>query len=343
MNMNNPEIVPFEVLAKELLRRCMADEEPEELRRWLSDAVAKMGVSDDNSLLSWDESFGFVDMMLAEYEAKAKIPKSEQKILSWPWESWAKHIDPLDPGMLGLVTAPDGQGKTMFAECIAEHWAKQKNKIVFVHYELNWKLMMLRRTARHTYITVREMKDGKLTQAQKDLIATKQREMRTWEGNISYLHSPGWTMEKTTAELSKLVADGKCDAVVIDYLEKAASSNRQLRMFGSQHYMREADNVEQLKIFSERTEVPIFMVAQMSKDGKKSKTEDMDRTGIRGAGEKSDKANLVVLLKRDKTDTGYSNIVDVAVDKNTMGATARFQQMMRPEYFQVSDIDYGKR
>lgn len=333
----NPEIAQFEALAKELLRRCLAEEEPEDIRAWLISFLNRMGGADANAVLTWPESFDLVDSILQQYEVMASTPESERKLLSWPWDSWRRLIDPLEDGMLGVITAPDGQGKTIYGETIAEHWAKTKNRVIFVHYELNRKLMMLRRTARHASITVRELKAGRLTQAQKRTIHDIRDELISWDGYITYLHTPGWTMERTTAELNRLHNEQQCDVVVLDYLEKANASSRQLKMFGSNLFQREADNVEQLKIFSESTGVPVLMIAQMSKEGKGKEFDKIDRTGMRGAGEKSDKANLVVMLKRDRIDEGYSNTVDVLVDKNTMGSTGTFRQIMQPEFFRVGD------
>jgi replicative DNA helicase len=338
----NPEIVQFEMVGKELLRRCMAEEEPEDLRKWLADTVARLGSGDADAVLTWEASFDLVDAMIAEYERIANTPEHERKLLSWPWQSWRNLIDPLEEGMLGVITAPDGQGKTIYAESIAEYWAEHKNRVVFVHYELNRKLMMIRRTARHTSITAREMKSGTLTAAQKAKIRETRPRLLSWDGFISYVHTPGWTMEKTTAELGQLHKDGLCDVVVLDYLEKVAASSRQLKMFGSNVNQREADNVEQLKNFAESTGIPVLMITQMNKEGKESAYNKMDRNDIRGAGEKSDKANLVVLLKRERTDEGYSNTVNGMVDKNTMGGTGPFVQIMQPEYYRVGDIAQGR-
>lgn len=337
----NPEIMQYEALAKELMRRCMAEEEPEDLRKWLSDTLARMGgAANADALMTWPESFDFTDSLLVEYERIAQMPERERKLLTWPWESWRQLIDPLEDGMLGVITAPDGQGKTIYGESIAEHWAAHKNKVVFVHYELNRKLMMLRRLARHTFITTHDLKSGRLTAAQKEKVTAVRPLLTAWDGCISYMHTPGWTMERTCAELTKLRAAGECDVVVLDYLEKVAASKRQLQMFGSNNYQREADNVEQLKNFSEESGAPVLMIAQMSKAGKNEDYKKMDRSDIRGAGEKSDKANLVILLRRDKDDVGnYSNTVNGTVDKNTMGATGMFTQIMTPEYFRVGDPD----
>jgi hypothetical protein len=65
----------------------------------------------------------------------------------------------------------------------------------------------------------------------------------------------------------------------------------------------------------------------------------LDRSNMRGAGEKSEKANLVVLLNRKREVDGYSNEVDVLIDKNTMGPSGmQFKQLMIPEYFDVRDL-----
>ena len=146
-------------------------------------------------------------------------------------------------------------------------------------------------------------------------------------------------MERTIAELRSLQADGRCDVAVIDYLEKASPSARQVKLFGSNVWQREADNVEQLKVFAESTDVPVIMVAQMKKSGKDESWQKMDRNDMGGSGDKSNKANLVVLVRRDRDANGsYSNTVHVQIDKNTMGATGAFDQWMQPEYFRLSDI-----
>lgn len=231
---------------------------------------------------------------------------------------------------------------TIYAECLAEHWARKKNHVVFVHYELNRALMLDRRTARHTGIPRRVLKSGQMTQEQRQRVAQIRPRLLAWDGYITYLHTPGWTMEKTVQELRRLKTQGECDVVVLDYLEKTAASRRQLQMFGTNPFQREADNVEQLKNFAESTETPALMLAQMSKAGKSTSFTNLDRTDMRGAGEKSEKANVVVLLHREKESDGsgeYSPLVSVRVDKNTVGATGNFVQYMHPELFSVHDVE----
>ncbi len=338
--MSNAELVPFEMLAKEMLRRCYAEEDPTMMRQWLQDQLSRMGGgAEESSVLTWEESFDYYEDLQSQRERDAEIPMSERRILNWPWKSWNKLIDPLEPGLLAVISAPDGTGKTILAESVAEHWARHKSQVVFVHYELNRALMMDRRAARHTSITRRDLKSGKLTLEQKHRIADIRPRLLAWDGGITYLHTPGWTMERTIEQLRKLKSEGKCDVVVLDYLEKNAASRRQLQLFGKDMNQREADNVEQLKNFAESTETPSLMLTQFSKSGKSAGFESIDRTDIRGAGEKTEKANIVILMHREKVADGYSNTVNVRVDKNTVGSTGTFQQMMEPEYFRLGDIE----
>jgi len=338
----NVELVQYDVLARELIQRVTAEMEPSEIHEWLKRQVARLGGGDESAALAWVESFDWYDALLAKRDALALLPVSERRQVDWPWPSWNNLIDPLEPGMLASVAAPDGQGKTIVVECLAEHWASRRLKVVFVHYELNRALMMDRRTARHTSILVRTLKSGTMTHEQREAVRQVRPRLLAWEGEITYLHTPGWTMERTVQELSKLHADGRCDVVVIDYLEKAAPSARQVALYGQQVWMRQADDVERLKNFAESNEVPVVMVAQMKKSGKDETWQRMDRNDIGGSGAKSDKANLVVILKRDREEDGsYSHTVHVQVDKNTMGATGAFDQYMQPEYFRLADIYQG--
>lgn len=342
MTIENVELLQYDTLAREIIQRTTSLVEPAEIHAWLLRRLAMLGTGDTDAALSWPDSFDYYEELLAKREAMALLPVEQRRLLDWPWPSWNRIIDPMDMGMLASITAPDGQGKTIVVECLAEHWASRKHNVVFVHYELNRALMMDRRMSRHTSLPVRALRSGMLTDDQWRLVHEVKPRLLSWDGGITYLHTPGWTMEQTTAELRKLHAEGLCDVAVVDYLEKVAPSTRQLKMFGANVWQREADNVEQLKVFAESAEIPVVMVAQMNKAGKGASYGQMDRSDMTGSADKSNKANLVILLKRDREEDGnYSNTVHVQVDKNTMGATGAFDQYMQPEYFRLADIYQG--
>jgi len=188
---------------------------------------------------------------------------------------------------------------------------------------------------RHSGITRRILKSGELTGQQKIDIQRANERLRQWPGSITYVHTPGWTMERVMGEVSSLVAEDLCDVFVIDYLEKAAASNNQLKSLGNNIFAREADNVEIVKRTAEILDRPALLLAQLSKMGKQQSFNNLDRTAIRGAGEKTERANIVILLYKETSD---SQIVQIRIDKNTMGACGSFEQFMDGSKFLVADI-----
>lgn len=354
MSYGTPDHQPYIAFAQEIMRRAYAEEDIPELNRWLTVQTAQLGGQGqhNDAILTWEQSFEYTRQMLEKFERDAALSESERQTLDWCWDSWNAMIDAFEPGMLCTLFAGDGMGKTILAECLGEHWSRRGKRVVFLHYELNRSLMMLRRLARHTGLTTRQLR-GQRTPEQRQLIALVEPKLKAWDGGISYVHTPGWSMAQTVQQLVALKGEGKCDVVITDYIEKVAADRRQVQLFGSNIYQREADNVEQLKNFAESSETPVLMLAQATKEGKgKHHVEDMGRGDMRGAGEKSEKANIVIKIHRDRIadgerdingdwvihPNGYSRKVTVLVDKQTLGATGSFEQFMEPQYFRLHDI-----
>ena len=326
----------YAALANEIFSRVYSDTSQEEMHHWLSRQVAKLAVTkDDDAVLQWLDSFEVYQQILDKRQAMAALPENERRLFTWPWATWNRIIDPLEPGLLAILAAGDGMGKTIYAENIAEHWAKQGHKILFAHFELNRAVMLDRRAARHTGIQRRTLKGGVFTTQQADKIAHMSNDLPSWAGGITYLHCPGWSIEQVTNEAKRMQEDGLCDALIIDYLEKAGWSGHQVKLYRGNTFQKEASDVETVKNFSEQTEIPTFMLAQMNKGGKVKDFEDLNRTDMRGAGEKSEKANVVILLHRENAE---SPVIRVRIDKNTLGATGSFKQYLHGASFSVGDI-----
>ena len=334
---DDPRHEAFLELARQLNQRVFAQEAPENIYDWLSGSLGKFRPPDNsNAIMDWKASFELYDAEIARRIALAQLPESERKQFDWPWHSWNTLIDPIEAGILVLLAGPDGSGKTTFAECIAEYWARRGQKVVFVHFELSKIIMLDRRAARHTAIARRQLKlAGELTTKDLADIERHKAELLKWPGEVTYLHTPGKSMELVIRELVALKDAGQCDVAIFDYLEKAAPSAAQLKAFGSNHFQREANDVELVKTFSESHGVPALMLSQFNKAGKQSSFGDLSRSDIRGAGEKTEKANVVVLLQPDKTVPG---VINVKLDKNTLGPHGTFSQWFDGPRFQVADM-----
>lgn len=336
-NMADPDLEAYLVLAQETMRRVYAEDSPDHINSWMRAQLDRLsGSKDASARLLWEDSFELYDQIMAQRLEESELPESERRLLSWPWASWRRLLDPLEPGLLAVLAAGDGGGKSLYAENIAEHWARQGRLVVFLHFELNRTIMLDRRAVRATGIPRRTLRFGRLTETEQALLDRAKSDMRGWRGGITYVHTPGWTVERALAEVRSLVTEGLCDVFVVDYLEKAGMSQRQGRQLGSNIFAREADDVEQIKTFSENAEIPALLLAQLNKAGKGQDFEDLDRTAIRGAGEKTERANVVIMLHRETLE---SRIVQVRIDKNTLGPPGSFRQYMCTERFFVSDVE----
>jgi replicative DNA helicase len=325
-------------IALELHRRAFAQEAPELIYDWLVNRITKLQPDTAGKLSTfWEESFTLYDQEIKRRIEISKLPEAERNIFNFPWSSWNNLIDPAEGGLLIILSGPDGAGKTTYAECIAEHWARRGQHVVFVHFELSKVIMFDRRAVRHTAIARRRLKlAGDLSPEDLYQLEKMKTRLLQWSGGITYLHTPGKSIELVLRELDNCKAEGLCDAVIVDYLEKSSASAAQLKQYGSNVYAREAADVELLKSWSEINDVPTMALSQFNKAGKHSSFEDLDRTMIRGAGEKTEKANVVVMLQPDKKKP---NCVNVLVDKNTLGAKGNFQQYFDAANYSVGDFN----
>lgn len=333
-------------LAQKLAEQAYDDKaDPNQTDSWLKQELLN-AAPPPKSLMTWEDSFDLHAQLRNEYQK----PEHKAALDRWafPWRSWNNLIDPPEPGLLITLAAADSVGKTTVAECVSEYWSRKGNAVIYVHFELNRRVMLDRRLSRNASVPRRDIITNNLTPPQRHAIEQAERYMMQWPGRIEYLHTPGWTMENVINEVhittKKLRSDGFDDiAVIVDYVDKAAPSPRQVKLYGTNDVARDANNTTQLKDFGEGEGVRTVMLSQFRKEGKDIKFEALTREQIRGGGQKTEFANVVVLLHKDRGEDGqYTPALGVVVDKNTLGKTGRFWQRTT-DCFNVFDIDTGNR
>lgn len=273
----------------------------------------------------------------------------------WPWATWNRLIRPLQPGFVGIIAAPDGMGKTTYLEEIAEYWASRGIHVFYVHLEDDEQYKFDRRLARHSKIPFETIQDGLFTAEELEVYQATRNRLEAWAGYLHYLDAAGQSMTTIVQELEAKVAEGTCQAVVFDYLDKVQPSRGQSSLYGGNTWERQADDMEQLKTFVTRQKI----VAMTATQGNKSMQGDgtQTRRAIQGSGQKSQKAQLVIILQRelvgDEPLVGqngrvlaqpgeYSPIVKVRVDKQNIGKTGDFRQYVFGEFFTVRDIEVNR-
>lgn len=321
----------------------------DELLAWAEEQLQQIGNHRDAAaMLLGDDTPAYHDRAIAE--AVANAARGEPDRFPWPsaWYTWQRHIMPLDAGEVGLIAAGTGMGKSAYLENIAESWAMAGRQVVLVHFEDNHRYKLNRRLSRHSGIPITNLKRGTVTQDDMDRRRRAESNMAAWSPRLHYLHTADWSMSQVCRELRTWVDAGRCDAVVLDYLDKAQADERQRKTFGANVYERQADDMERIKSFAEKHEIAAMTATQGNKqiDGVARAT----RQHIMGSGQKSHKAQLVLVLNRDIVDGSdaaalgvspgsYSPIVTVRIDKQNQGETLEFRQRLDGPRFRIFDLE----
>lgn len=269
----------------------------------------------------------------------------------WPWVSWNTRIRPLQVGFVGVVAAADGMGKTTYLEEIAEYWASKGIHVVYVHLEDNRQYKFDRRLARHAKVDIAKIQDGDFDEEEGRRILEAEARLERWAGYLHYYDAAGESMATIVRELETRVDEGICQAVIIDYIDKAQPSRGQIQVYGANSWERQANDMEQLKVFTTKRRIASLTATQGNKSMQREGLQT--RQAIQGSGQKSQKAQLVIILTREMVgeeglrdsdgnllaEPGeYSPIVRVRIDKQNIGKTGELRQFLLGRYFTVRDI-----
>ena len=281
-------------------------------------------------VVTWHESIDRFEALLNERERRAGLPPEQRKIVNFPWEIWNKYILALTPGTGLMVAAPPNTGKTIFLEEIAEHQARSGLQVAFFQFELDEEDMGERRTSRWTGVH-RPVLQGQMSEAYREHIRDTGTALKGWNGGVNYVYCPGWTAEKLTAEALAMCNAGLCDVLIIDYHQKIQPTEGQKRFYRDE-YKVEANNMEIIKTFAQRQRIPYIVASQMTKEAHDLNIKEVSNRSIRGAGELSEKVNIVLIALPEVVDGRYTGIVNVKITKNKGPKLMFRQRMIGPLY-----------
>ena len=280
------------------------------------------------------------------------------KVFRWPkkWATWEKFVRYMRPGLVGLLGAADGVGKSSYLEEIAESWALQGHKVVLVHLEDDHQYKLDRRLARHSGVPLDVIESGVFTEEQQMMISDAEEQISRFASNLHYLHMPDSSMNDIVRELKVYIAEGECDAVVLDYIDKCAPDEKQSRFYSGNPYGREGDDMRKFKAFCENKEHPVvgFSATQGNKE-MQDPTKTKTRRDIGGSAQKVYQAQLVLIITRDLVGKGgikfgddvvakegdYSPFVRVRIDKQNRGMTGEYFQLLDGPRFRIKDMPIG--
>lgn len=212
----------------------------------------------------------------------------------------------LNKSDLILLAARPGMGKTSFALNIAENVAINKGKkVAFFSLEMSKEQLVSRILSTKGQIPGQTLRLGKLSD--------KEWERLIEAGDIVskspiYIDdTPGITIPEMKAKLRRL---GKCDLVVIDYLQLMSSARR------IDNRVQEVSEITRnLKIMAKELDVPVLTLSQLSRASEQRTDHKPVLSDLRDSGSIEQDADIVLFLYRE----GYydSAEVDENQDRNS--------------------------
>lgn len=288
------------------------------------------------------------------------VKRQKRKVLDWPWKAMNEMVVPLAGGMMGFIGAADKVGKSTISEMIAEHWAKKhKAQVGYFYTEYTPHMMLSRRMTRWSGVPFEKLLHGQNWQG--DLLnAAEFREIERSEklftkdlATLHYVHASGWTMPEVIGQMHMLKAEGKLDAVIVDYLHDLHFPSYRGE---SALYTAMTEAVKALHKTLAVLDIPGLCVVRGKKEMLSAK--DLDRSLIEGGSGMIYKSQFALLMNRkrlehDGDDMAYdfdentgrrytipsgktgdlSSTINCKVDSQTAGKTGSFNLFMSGQYF----------
>ncbi len=290
----------------------------DEVSRQFFDAV---DVSAPASHLRGDND-SLTDYLANQQRIKDRMDANPDALITTGWVDLDRYLGDIEAGMLHVVVARPGVGKTIYLEGIAEHNARRGHTVALYHLELSHALMLNRRMARYSGIPIGRLRRG----YQGPELARAIDEIRPWHHRITYIHCAGWSAERIAADMVRLRAKGECDLAVIDYLQKLRWPESKGANLAALYGLM----AETLKNVAEHLGIPVITAAQVNRSWKQSANGRPHIEDLRSSGEVHEKCNQAVVLHRpqdreDRRGGGSSETIEVAVEKNTTGDVGRLE------------------
>ena len=286
----------------------------------------------------------------------------------WPWPSFQKNIGEPFRGVLQQVAGDDGSGKTAILECVADYLTGERGyRGAFIVMDMSKELMEMRRTSRHTGLTLDRLRSGALSGKEIDRINNATEKLTAWGDRLHYVYAHGYHVDQVVQAIEYLHTAHKIDYVMIDNMRNLAdtASPRQMMMRMNDNRII-SDNITQIAAITGKLNLWTFVINQLRKSGKEVlDPEYMSKNDVEGSGNQTNVVRYQYNLwrgyaKQDEWAEGpngrpvkiaskgdRSRFLHVKATKVTAGrefscrllTELEFSRMSEPSAFEDEDLD----
>lgn len=237
-------------------------------------------------------------------------------------------------GDLIIVGGRPSMGKSAFAQCVAEHAAKQGHGVLFVTLEMPPESLMLRAISRLARVSADRMRKG---QIYGDEIVRVTRAAAELSRLQAWTFGPvGPTPGSIKAAVRRLRREGKCDMVVVDYLQLLTSETRP-----EQRYLEIGQYSRAFKWLALEFKIPVIVLSQLSRGVEATADKRPGLAHLRESGNIEQDADVVAFLFREdyyKPDTDRKGITEVIVAKQRNGPVGTVELRWNPEFVSFENL-----
>ena len=221
----------------------------------------------------------------------------------------------LKGGDLVILAARPAMGKTAFMLNIARKTAKIGNNVLIFSLEMTDVSLVDRLVIAESGIDPESYKTGRL-------IPQEFESMYDGQNNISMLpvminDRPLMTVQQIKAQAKKQKRDGKCDIVLIDYLQLIEMPSKQNRD------TEVSATTRALKIAAKELNVPIIVLSQLNRNVENRASKIPMLADLRESGAIEQDADIVMFIHREAyySDNADRNEATIRIAKNREGKT----------------------
>jgi len=256
------------------------------------------------------------DLTAQEYDRQSKMLRGEYiDGAQTAFDDLDKIIYALPPGEYGIIAARPGMGKTTFAsQMLADNYRKLGKIGGFVSLEMSVSQLQRRMTAQLANINSQHLERGKMTEME-------------WHDFTQYVggtippipidDTPSQPIERIGTTLRRMVSQHGIEFAVIDYVQLIPGTSGQNRNDELGHISR------MLKMYGRMLNLPIWLVAQLSRDCEKRNDKRPLQSDLRDSGNLEQDAYIIVFLYREKyyNEQSPDKSTELLVRKNRNGPT----------------------